>query len=44
MGIMQKTAAPEGGHNGSTVIPIEGMRCASCVHTVETALSHLEGV
>ncbi|MGH2403858.1 MAG: heavy metal translocating P-type ATPase, partial [bacterium] len=41
---MRQEAAAEGRGRGSVVIPVEGMHCASCVHTVETALSHLEGV
>lgn len=41
---MRQEAAAQGRGTGSVVIPVEGMHCASCVHTVETALSHLEGV
>ncbi|MGH2452434.1 MAG: heavy metal translocating P-type ATPase [bacterium] len=28
----------------SATLPVEGMSCASCVHTIETALSNLPGV
>lgn len=41
---MRQANAVDGERKDSAVIPVEGMSCASCVHTIETALANPKGV